>query len=117
VSRMRDDGAVDREPADVLVPVREQIERHIPDLMPHIAEACRLFRCEIGDWPQKAFAITWLDMAVDRACIEALRKRRARSYTAARRLVCGEMGLDVATVKQRYHRARRTPSYRARDAA
>jgi hypothetical protein len=76
------------------------------DELESVREWCKRQGVPAEEWPEHRAAGAWLDLAIGRAVDVALRTGRARSYTAALRFICGDVGLDAESVRRRWHRRR-----------
>jgi hypothetical protein len=72
-----------------------------------LAEWCCLLCVPFDSWPAHSACLAFLDLAISRDVDAALRCGKARSRSAALSLVCGEMGMDGASVRRRWERTRR----------
>jgi hypothetical protein len=91
------------------------IERHLhADEQVSIREWCERRGIPFVAWVEHPAALGWVDLAVSRAADEAMRNGRARSRTAALRLVCGAFGFDDENWRRRWERDRKNWRQRCR---
>jgi hypothetical protein len=86
--------------------IRERIEGQLKDHeLDSLTEWCRRQRVPREEWPRHRGAYGWLDLAVHRAVDAALRSGRARSRTAALRLIAGDLGIPSGdSIRRRWER-------------
>jgi hypothetical protein len=90
-----------------LPPNAERIAAHLlPAEVEAVREWCRRTRTPSADWPLEAPLAGFVDISVFRAVDAALQARRARSFTAALKIVAGDLGLSFDALDRRYRRQR-----------
>ena len=78
------------------------------DELVSIAEWCRRRGVLLDSWPQHSATLCWVDLAIGRAVDLAITQGRARSHSAALRIVCAAFGLLGDSVRRRWERNRKT---------
>ncbi|CAN5679060.1 hypothetical protein BH23GEM6_BH23GEM6_04390 [soil metagenome] len=85
----------------------EKITRHLhADELESLREWRRLSGVSEESWPLHPSAKCWLDLAVNRAVVVALRSGRARSFTAAVNFIAGDFGISSDAIRRRWQRRR-----------
>ena len=85
----------------------ERIEAELtPDELVSLREWLRRRGIPARDWPEHIEARAWVDLAIGRAVDEALQNGRARSFTAAMKIVCPRFGFRGDSVRRQWERTR-----------
>lgn len=86
---------------------RARIEAFLSVEMAAVTEWAERRGIPLDVWPSHPAARGWLDLAIGRAVERALALGRARSRSAALRIVCGAFGLDGDNERRRWERDRK----------
>lgn len=92
---------------DDVAPRVDRINAELADVLPVLREWCALRAIPFADWPRYPAAHPFVELATSRAVRLALRQGRARSWTHAMQLVCGDFGIRAEAVLRRLQRARK----------